>query len=101
MVPEGGQDLLHRGLQGLHIGEVAVEVKRRGAAFRGERAYQLAGGLILDVEEGDARALAREMAHDGFANAGGAAGDQHGAVIQAGITGKLRACLRIVSLAWD
>ena len=94
-VAEGGQGLLHGGLQGFDIGEVAMEVERRRAALGGERFDEFAGGFVLDIEESDAGTLAGEVGDDGFADARGAAGDQHGAPLEAGVAGKLRVWLRL------
>ena len=45
------------------------------------------GGFVLDVEEDDAGALAGEVGDEGFADAGGSAGDEDGAVAEAGVGG--------------
>ena len=51
-----------------------MHIERRGAAFGGKAFDQRLGRLVLDIEEGHARALAGEMRHDGLADAGGPAG---------------------------
>jgi hypothetical protein len=50
------------------------------------------GGLILNIEEGYAGALTGELGDEGFADAGGAAGDEDYAVLQAGVGGVLGIC---------
>src|SRR5205823_7930410 len=45
--------------------------------------------LHIDVDETDPRALADELADDGFADAGSAAGHQYGPVLEAWIDGAL------------
>ena len=76
----GGEDLIDGGLEGGEVGEVAVDVLRSGAAFGGEGGDEGVGGGVLDVEEGDAGALAGEVGDEGRADAGCAAGDEDDAV---------------------
>jgi hypothetical protein len=82
--------LLHSTFQGVNIGEVAVNVIGLWTALPTERFNQFVGGLILNVQKGNARALLRKMANNGLANAGGAAGNQYHPALKAWITGKLR-----------
>src|SRR5205823_1526923 len=53
-------------------------------------------GVLLQVEEGHARAVARKGAHEGFANAAGAAADQHDLVLEAHVPGEAHAMRRSV-----
>src|SRR6201997_4549020 len=69
-----------RGMQRGHIRHVAFEEERLvvGTQLTGQRA----AGFRVEVAEGDARALRVEGAHQCFADAGCAAGDEDGAADQ-------------------
>jgi hypothetical protein len=73
-----------RGVERVDVGEVGSDEHRdvaRAAELRDERL----GGRHVDVDEAHARALRGELLHERHADAGGAARDQHGAVLQAGV----------------
>ncbi len=52
--------------------------------------HQRFAGSGIDVEEGDARLLGREGAHEGGADAAGSSGDQYGAISEAGVARTVR-----------
>ena len=85
---KGVDGLSNGGLKGGHVGQIAMEIERGPAALGGERGCEPMGGLVLNVDKGDARALAGEERDDGLADTGSAAGDDYGAVFEAGISGK-------------
>jgi hypothetical protein len=88
---EGCEGLLDGGLERSNVGEIAVEIEGRGAAFGGQGVDELVGRIVLDIEESNAGALAGEVGDDGLAYAGGASGDENGAAAEAWVARKAAA----------
>jgi len=79
------ENLLRGGLQGIYIGEIAVEVRWWIEACGLQAEDQLLGCAVLNIEEDDLRPLACEGLDDRFPNAAGAAGDDDDTIRKAGI----------------
>jgi len=78
------EDGVDGGFRRRNVREIAVDVFGGRAALDGERVHEGVCGFVIDVEESDAGALASEVCDDGFADAGGAAGDEDDTVSKAG-----------------
>ena len=76
-----------RGVERVDVGDVGSDEDRYVGRARELRDERLGGGHV-DVDEADARPLGGELLNERHADARGAAGDQHGAVLQAGIAGE-------------
>jgi hypothetical protein len=84
---EAPKNLARGGLQGVDIGEIAVEVRWRIEACGLQAQDQLLGGGVLNIEEDDLCLLACERLDDRLPNAAGAAGDDDDTIREAGIDG--------------
>ena len=78
-----------RRLERRDVAQVAALVERLGVSGRADRGHGVGRRRIVDVDEGDARTLRREMLDDRGTDARGAAGDEHRALAQAGVGGEL------------
>jgi len=86
---EGVEDLLDRGLKSGDVAKVAGKVKRSWTALGDEVVDEPMRRFVLNVEEGDTGTLMRKMADKGFADTGGAAGDEDCAVAEARVSCEL------------
>ena len=74
-------------LQGRDVGQVGRHKQRR-VLRRGQALRQRGTGVSVDVQKTNPRALGCKLFHQAGADAGGAAGDQHGAVAKTGVVGE-------------
>ena len=84
--PELGANRGDCGAERVNVGEVGGRVVNLLALPPNARGDGLRF-LLLDIDEADLRALGSEVLDNRFADAAAAAGDQHGAVLQARIDG--------------
>lgn len=91
----GGEDGGDGVLEGRDGGEVAVVVEEGGVGDGeiwvggGEVVDELVGGGVVDVEEVDGAGLLDECCDERGADAGGASGDEDGAVVEGGVDREL------------